>query len=288
MPEMTLAENLLYSTVRLIAFKNGVPSSTGTGFMFAFAKDDTKHVPCLVTNKHVVAGADMVQARLHFGQDGKPSGQYINCNFEIPDEGLSIWHPNSEVDLCAIPFADVLHQAIGDGKEIFHRHIDMSVVPADDEWQYFDALEEVLMIGCPNGLADETNNLPISRRGITATSLSKDYNGKPEFVVDMACFPGSSGSPIFLYDRNGYLDRKANSYMIGAQRLKLVGVLHSGPLITNKGQIVLSHMPSVEVASMMHLGNAIKSSELKALDAIVRKGPIISPPEANLGEIISD
>src|SRR5690606_28078780 len=128
-----------------------------------------------------------------------------------------------------------------------------------------------VMIGCPNGLSDETNNLPISRRGITATSLTKDYNGKPEFMVDMACFPGSSGSPIFLYDKNGYWDRKKNSYNLGAPRLKLVGILYAGPLIANDGRIVLSHMPRVEISSMMHLGNAIKASELRVLDQLVRQ-----------------
>lgn len=284
MPEMSLAENLLYSTIRLIAFKNDVPTSTGTGFMFGFAQDGERHVPCIVTNKHVIEGADRIQARLHFASEGKPNGALVNCDIFLGPTPLPIWHPDPRVDLCAIPFADIINQASSQGKQLFFRSLDLSIVPSQDEWQYFDALEEVLMIGCPNGLADEINNLPISRRGITATSLSKDYNGQPEFVVDMACFPGSSGSPIFLYDRNGYLDRKANSYMIGAQRLKLVGVLHSGPLITNKGQIILSHMPHVEVASMMHLGNAVKSSELRALDNVVRSLNAVPQPSGSVGE----
>lgn len=270
MPEMTLAEQLLYTTIKLIALKNGNPVSTGTGFMFAFAKNGDEMVPCIVTNKHVVNGADKIRARLHFGKDGKPTGEFVNCDFDISG-GIPFWHPDPNVDLCAIAFAEILMQAGTQEKEIFHRQLDMGIVPGNDDWEYFDALEEVMMIGCPNGLSDETNNLPISRRGITATSLTKNYNGKPEFMIDMACFPGSSGSPIFLYDRNGYQDRRENTYNIGAQRIKLVGILYSGPLIANDGRIVLSNMPRVEISSMMHLGNAIKSSELRVLDDVITK-----------------
>jgi hypothetical protein len=270
MPEMTLAEQLLYTTIKLMAFKAGNPISTGTGFMFAFARNGDEMVPCIVTNKHVVNGADTIRARLHFGKNGQPTGEFVNCDFDISD-GVSFWHPDPCIDLCAFAYADILSQVGSQQKEIFHRHLDMTIVPEGDDWQYFDALEEVMMIGCPNGLSDEINNLPISRRGITATSLTKNYNGKPEFMIDMACFPRSSGSPIFLYDRNGYQDRRQNTYKIGAQRIKLVGILYSGPLIANDERIVLSNMPRVEVSSMMHLGNAIKSSELRVLDDLITK-----------------
>ena len=54
------------------------------------------------------------------------------------------------------------------------------------------------MIGYPIGLIDEYNNKPIVRKGITATTYNIDYNGKKEFLIDIACFPGSSGSPIFI------------------------------------------------------------------------------------------
>lgn len=60
------------------------------------------------------------------------------------------------------------------------------------------------MIGYPNGLWDSQNNLPIIRRGITATSVKKDYNGKKEFLIDAAVFPGSSGSPVFIFNEGSY------------------------------------------------------------------------------------
>jgi len=88
-------------------------------------------------------------------------------------------------------------------------------------------------------------------------------------MVDMACFPGSSGSPVFLFDQTGYMDRKNKRYQIGGSRLLLVGVLYSGPLINNQGKIVMAQQPSVEVASMMHLGSVVKATEIRTLQTSI-------------------
>jgi len=126
------------------------------------------------------------------------------------------------------------------------------------------------MIGCPNGIYDEVNKMPLVRRGITATSIGKKYEGKPYFLVDMACFPGSSGSPVFIYNQSGYFNKKTNSNIVGTGRLFFVGVLFAGPTITNTGQVVLSKMPTVQVSSMMHLGYVVRSSEILELEKMVQ------------------
>ena len=54
------------------------------------------------------------------------------------------------------------------------------------------------MIGYPDGIWDSVNNLPVIRKGITATHPHISWNGKTEFLTDIASFPGSSGSPYFL------------------------------------------------------------------------------------------
>src|SRR5690606_19100496 len=130
------------------------PKGTGTEFMFAFAPNGDQVIPCIVTNKHVLEGADMVRARLHFGKNDRPTGEYVNCDFDISG-GVPFWHPNPNIDLCAFAYTDIIRQAEAQGKTIFFRYLDMSIVPESDEWEYFDALEEVVMIGCPNGLSDE-------------------------------------------------------------------------------------------------------------------------------------
>lgn len=286
MSDLTLAERIFYSTVKLTASKGGVPISTGTGFFMYFAMQGDRIHPAIVTNKHVLNGADRITAVCHFADGNKPSGKFVPCNLLIVQNSY-IEHPDLDVDLCAIPFSEIMNQASDAGTPIFLQFIDRSIIPADDDWEYFDAIEEVTMIGCPNGISDEFNNLPISRRGITASPLSKKYNGKNEFMVDMACFPGSSGSPVFIYDKGGFFDRRAGVYNIGAQRIFFVGILYAGPQITNTGQIILGQPPRIMVAGMMQLGNVIRSSTLHAIDAeFCRRFNTIPTPEITVGPVI--
>jgi hypothetical protein len=283
MPELTLAERLLYSTVKLTAYKAGVAFATGTGFFMCFSVSGQKILPAIITNKHVVAGADQITAMCHIANGDKPSGKIVQCRIPIVP-GFCADHPDEDVDLCAIPFGDIMNRGEAAGTPIFIQSLDESLIPSDDEWQYFDAIESIIMVGCPNGIHDELNNIPIVRRGITATPLSKKYNGKDEFMVDIACFPGSSGSPILVYDLTGFLDRRTNLYQLGRQRIKLVGILYAGPQIANNGQIVLGKPPRVTVDAMMHLGNAIRSSALRSIETVALQKLTAAPkPPLNIG-----
>lgn len=270
MQKLSLAEQLLYSTIKLTSLSAGAPKGTGTGFFFSFFVDGKQEIPVILTNNHVINGCDAITATCHLADGDKPSGKYVNCMIHINEHSVCR-HPDPNIDLCAIFFGEILNQAANASTPIFFVKLDAKLIPEDDEWQYFDAIEEVMMIGCPNGISDETNNLPISRKGITASSLAKNYNGKNEFMVDMACFPGSSGSPVFIYNPNGYTDRKTNNYLMGATRIKLVGILYAGPLITNRGNIVLGQPPTVQVAAMMHLGSVIKSSQITMIHHAIKE-----------------
>jgi hypothetical protein len=235
-----------------------------------FPLNNNQSAIAIITNKHVVEGATEVTAVCHIADKSFPSGKFIPCTVSTAAPYV-VFHPDKDVDLCALMFGPILHQANETGTPLFFRHLDPSLIPTNEEWEYFDAIEDVTMIGCPRGISDEANNLPIVRRGITASALSKRYNGKDEFMVDMACFPGSSGSPIFLYDRNGYHDRKTNSYLVGASRIKLIGILYAGPLVTNDGRIILGQAPKITVNSMMHLGNALRASALHVIKAEIQR-----------------
>lgn len=259
------AEFLLYSTVKITSLLQGKVISTGTAFYTIFNATSTSIQPFLITNKHVVSGADQIHIRCHVSEleTYLPSRTLLDVNVSLHDTLLE--HPDENIDLCAISIGSILEQAIDKNTPIFYAPITIDLIPEDDEWQHFDAIEDVTMIGCPNGLLDTVNNLPIVRRGITATSLSKNYDGRKEFMIDMACFPGSSGSPVFIYNENGYLDRKTQSFLMGQSRLKLLGILYAGPKLTSSGHIILNKGAQFEVDSMMHLGFVIKSTELKVL-----------------------
>lgn len=265
---LSTSEILLHSTVKITSISNGQKTGTGTAFYALFNKTNDSVQPVIITNKHVVDGADQISIRCHAAdpETYKPTGDLIDVTVALHDTLIN--HPDSNIDLCSISIGSIIQQAMDRKTPIYYSPVTMEWIPTEEEWQYLDAIEDITMVGCPRGLIDEINNLPIVRKGVTATSPSRDYNGKKEFMIDMACFPGSSGSPIFLYNENGYLDRKTQAYRMGQTRLKLLGILYGGPTLTNSGQIILNKGFEFEVSSMMHLGFAIKSTELKVLETL--------------------
>jgi Trypsin-like peptidase domain len=264
-------EQMMYCTTRIL----GVTAqdkivSSGTGFFLQFPTTEDRHIPVLVTNKHVVQGTPKVGYLIHATKDGgtRPEAKMgMTTNLE---EWIN--HPNDKIDLCAIPFAGVLNQK---NPTPFVRTLPISLIPSKSQLEELGAVEDILMVGYPNGLWDEENNYPLIRRGITASHPAVDFNvnGVAATVVDIACFPGSSGSPVFIYN-NGTIPDKKGNVAIG-QRLYLLGVLFSGPVITTDGKIIIRDIPTsaepvAQVNMMMNLGYIIKSQELDALANAVR------------------
>lgn len=269
---MTLADEVLYTAVNLHRHRAGARVGSGTGFFWTTTLADNREATFVITNKHVLAGCDQISAVCHEADAvaGEPRGTFAPWILDTTPDAV-VHHPNPEVDLCALPFGPIQNQALSAGSPLFMKSIRSDSVPNEKQWLDFDSIEEVVMIGCPRGIYDEVNNLPIVRRGITATPLHKRYGGRDEFMVDMACFPGSSGSPVYMMSR-GHMDRATGTYMMGSGRFFFLGVLYAGPLITNEGQVVLSSQPRVEVAAMMHLGQVIRSSAVLQLeDELLRR-----------------
>lgn len=268
---MTPSEQMLYSATRLTTFKDGIPLQYGTGFIYAASLASGQVALLMVTNKHVLEDCDRVDMTMHLG-DGKsppsPTGKFHSWQMEFT--GAPILHPDPDVDLCAIAIGGLLENAKNAGISPFILNLNKSVIPSPEQWEGFDAMEQVVMVGCPNGLFDEVNNLPIFRRGSTASDLTKDFQGKNEFLVDLACFPGSSGSPVFLYDTTGF-DRMTGKFTVGKPRNFLLGILYAGPTITEQGAIVLSRQATFEISSMMHLGQVIKSTALLEFDRLAQE-----------------
>jgi hypothetical protein len=267
---MTLADELLYTTVNLTGLQQGAAIGSGTGFFWLIPFGDDRGAISIVTNRHVVEGCDQLIAVCHNANPDQtgPSGTFSNQLLNLSRSSV-IPHPDPNVDLCGIHFGPVLNEAAAAGAPLFHKSVQARDVPMDAVWSRFDSIEDVFMVGYPRGIYDTHNNLPIVRRGITATPLGRRFEGRDEFMVDMACFPGSSGSPVFMMSTS-HIDREARAHVIGG-RFFFLGVLYGGPIITNEGQIVLSQQPRVQVAAMMHLGQVIRSSALLTLEEELRR-----------------
>lgn len=271
---MSISEQLMYCTFRIEAYDSLGQLSTGTGFSFRMAEKETGEcVAVIVTNKHVVRGSTIGRLAFHLSdENGNPSGYHW---VSIPNfEAQWIMHPNNDIDICAMPVSTVLNQLAQAGLKPFFVGLSYSLVPTEDQWADLNSIEDIIMIGYPNGIWDEKNNLPVVRRGITATHPAFDYNEKKEFLIDAACFPGSSGSPVFLLNVGSYTDKRGN-VNLGTGRVFLLGILYAGPQYVNQGEVRIVDIPTVQSAvsvsmNMLNLGYIIKSSLLAEIDAIIK------------------
>jgi hypothetical protein len=272
--ELSSSEKLTYSTIRIECDLRDGGVATGTGFFFRAYQEGDTTVPVIVTNRHVVRDALQGRFLLHeTDEDGSPSrAKSITVAL---DDFETRWfpHPQDDVDLCFMPAGPIINAAFAQGRKPFFVDLGLDLIPTEEELREFTAAEEVLMVGYPNGLWDSFNNMPILRRGITATHPALDYEGRPEFLIDAACFSGSSGSPVLLYTAAPH-NTRAGQIVIGT-RIKLLGVLYAGPQYTATGEIEVVDIPTVRVpvaASRlpMNLGMVIRSTKLKDFESMAR------------------
>ena len=261
---LSLAEQLMHTTVRLECLLKDGRSSTGTGFFFSFKLDADQTIPLIFTNKHVIENSSIGTFFLtKCGDDGNP---IIENHEKISiDNFESHWikHPDPDVDLAAFPIAELLTKI---AQKIFFMPIDDSLIPEPDIVANLSGIEDITMIGYPNGIWDQQNNMPIVRKGITATNPKYDYNGLPIFVIDCACFPGSSGSPVLIVNQGSYADSKGNLNI--GNRIIFLGVLYAGPQHIAEGEITTIDVPLQKMSiSLSHIPNnlsfVIKSQKIK-------------------------
>ena len=169
-----------------------------------------------------------------------------------------------------MPIAPFINMAKERGDKLFYIPFTKSLFITEKQKSELRTLEDVLMIGYPNGIWDSINNMPIFRKGTTATNPLIDYNGKKEIMIDIAAFPGSSGSPVLIFNENGYSDRKGNTYM-GASRIILLGILYAGPQMTTTGEIIMT--PNIQRPISVskipnNLGLIIKAERILELEKL--------------------
>jgi hypothetical protein len=274
MKELGITDRLIHSTVRIECQDAAGNISSGSGFIFGFARSGDRCFPGLITNKHVVKGA--VKGKFHMtlrASDGGPSlGDHVAT--EIADfESQCFMHPDPNVDLAVFPLGPFFNSEEQQGRNYFYIILDDSILPQPEFIESLTTMEDIIMIGYPNGIWDSHSNLPVIRKGITATHAAKSFGGKDEFLIDAACFPGSSGSPVFLCNIGSYPDKDGN--LIVGTRLGILGVLYAGPQHTATGEIVLAPVPTnqkpVSVSSIPNnLGLVIQVKKIRDFDALFR------------------
>lgn len=275
------------STVQIIGEKylnkNGQTDTlkvNGTAFIYEFSvKIDTLNSirfskPYLVTNKHVADSID--SANLIFtlaDQQGRPD--YGRKLYFRVNNFKSQWipHPLASVDLCIMPISHIINHTKINNKPIYYFPIDSEFILSSKTLESVTSIKDVLMFGYPRGVADTTNNIPIIRKGSTITPLYLNYNNKPEILIDVPVFPGSSGSPVFLYfdqyERNGNI-------LSVVPKLALIGIATKSISYKSTGEVKVVDIPIdskliTEFDIPMDIAICIKSELILMFENVIKK-----------------
>ena len=258
--------------------------SVGTGFLFAFnfpELGEKLYSIVIITNKHVVEGATNIQTMITLIPKSSadklddsylvPGAEHILLNISNLPSRI-VHHPLPNVDLCAIILTDIWEE-IRQDRAARHVVVDETWLPDAELQSIIRPIEPIVMVGYPNDLWDKANNLPIVRNGLTASHPLVNWNQEKQFLIDAACFPGSSGSPVFLFE-DGMIRLGSGSYSPGS-RVALLGILWGGPLFEYEGKIKQQPIPTAVVdtpviSTMMNIGYVVKAEEIIVIKDLIR------------------
>jgi hypothetical protein len=251
------SNQLLFTTVKIYGKDRAGEIVSGTGFFYAFnSNGEGKTFNALITCRHVMK--DLLEAYLclHLGTFRKDVS-HITMQDAVRRKvanlsGSVVYHPDENVDLCGIPL-DLLKIETPSGEALspVMMNIPDNLALSDNGLADLTPIEEVIIIGFPAGLTDNTTCLPVIRRGITAFHPGIDFNGKNLSLLDITAYPGSSGSPVLIYNQGSFPTQ--NGITLG-NRAIFLGVLTGYSI----GDINLDRAD-------LHLGAYVKAKALKEL-----------------------
>jgi hypothetical protein len=237
-----LSEALINSTIKisgieqvLVNGKNKNLYVSGTGFFFGFNLPKG-FFPVIVTNYHVIKDCNWgFLTFTNADSSGNPiyGKAIIDTLYDFKHSWLR--HPDTSVDLAVLPIGPILNTHAKRKEKILFIPFVENIIPNDSINKSLHAIEDIYMIGYPFGKRDEINNIPIVRKGITATPAFLNYENNKEFLVDIPVYSGSSGSPILIYS-NEYNDKRGGLHV--GNRIILLGINYATFLRNYEGKII--------------------------------------------------
>lgn len=256
-------DQISLSTTPIYLYKGAVVVSQGTGFLYAHSRADGSVILYLLTNHHVLTGYSPLESKPAVGES---ISFFIHRSrtesTDIKQVALPLYTKNSkpiwlssvtspEADLAIIP----IHQGYYSDCEVIcindsYTTAGMKIRPATS----------ITLVGYPYGFFDMSNFLPIWKTGNVASEPDIDFDGKPVFMVDVAAFPGMSGSPVFGISYGMY-EMEAGGTIVGGAR-KFLGVYASMQMRTEQKfleEIIHAHSFGITHEESLQIGHIWKT-----------------------------
>ena len=265
---VSASEQLMYSTLRIQTSKE-----IGSGFY----TDTPNGTKIAISNRHLVEGTDKLDFTKTILVDKVTTTVHLDDGSNVEISGDVHWFLHPSEDLAFFIIDELLNQNLGkiSPHQVYLISIPLTYVPTTATLSALNAVEDITMIGYPNGFYDEKNNYPLFRFGKTASHPAVDFNGEHRGMIDVPCIPGSSGSPVFILNESMYYDKKGTTNI--GSRVILLGVEVAMPRRINadihkvskdaSGNTILSPTDYVLLEDFS-MGFYIKSSELNAFNPV--------------------
>jgi len=161
----------------------------------------------LATNYHTIKDADRIFIDL-FKLNKEDNIPITDNKIKVEiDRKFFTNFQSEELDVAFMPIAPILQNLSEKNMDIFYKAITPNLIYSLEQAEKLGAIEEVVFFGYPYNLQDKSKNLPIIRRGITATPVWSNFREDPKnetFLIDAGVFPGSNGSPVFIFNQGSY------------------------------------------------------------------------------------
>jgi hypothetical protein len=223
----TVFDRFFYTVVRIEARPIDRPFVGNGFFLSASLGEPNSGSIYLVTNRHVVRPFDQGRLILHCGLDAsEPAhaphpGNVVSMTIQDWSTGW-VDHPDPAVDVSVLSVGAIYNWAHEKQQPIYLASFQQEDVATGGTLSNLDSLEEVFYVAHPEGIWDEAHNLPIIRRGTTASPAFESFSGRPGFLVDGAIHFGVSGSPVIA------LQQRFPSHMTTGNfppQVRLLGIL---------------------------------------------------------------
>jgi len=274
--DLTIDRQLLYTTTKLVNKTMNGEEKHSTGFVYNFKTSNNHTVRTIITCKHCIENYATIEANfcLDDGNEMPIDNIPYKFNFSSENSICIVKHPDNNIDLVALIFSIDNKIFLSGKNQPFFLSLEKEVLPSKECIEKFSFVEDILMIGYPQGIWDKYNNKPIVRKGITATPIKFDFNNKPDFLIDIASFHGSSGSPVYLYVPSAHAEQ--NGFVTGDEKLFLIGIFKGGwEEVTSETTIVKGKLKDelvdIKIRLPINLGFAIKSSAIEEMNEIIEE-----------------
>ena len=118
------------------------------------------HFSVLITNKHVIDDIESCELTFHLQDE---DGHVLNENLIYRLDGINkdTWlrHPDSKIDLAMLNLSPIFEHISNSGKKVFYTCLDSTLIPNQEDVNSFSVIEDIIMLGYPNGIIDEKNNI---------------------------------------------------------------------------------------------------------------------------------